>query len=65
MTPIFVCCAGCDGEGRDYREGWFYDRFFGQVQDVEDCGPCPYCDGFGSEEVEGEPITLEDLEEMA
>lgn len=63
--PIFVQCAGCNGEGRQYRSAWVYDRGCGySYPDVEDDGECPYCEGFGSEEIEGEPITLEDLENV-
>ncbi len=61
--PIFVQCAGCNGEGRVYEAVSVYDRGCGfSYPDVADAGPCPYCHGFGSEEIEAEPITLEDLD---
>jgi len=57
---ILVCCAACEGEGRqleaafDHQFGW-YDR---------DTGPCPYCYGTGQEWVAAEPLTVADLDEI-
>jgi hypothetical protein len=43
-----VACAACDGGGRD----------------VDEYGPCPYCEGTGLEEIKVEPLTLEDMEDL-
>lgn len=45
----FVCCSACDGSGI-YEDGDYGSE------------PCSYCDGYGSEQVEVEPITMEDLD---
>lgn len=46
--PIFVCCARCDGDPAIFEER-------------DGSRGCKACDGFGSEEIEGEPIEMEDL----
>lgn len=48
-----VLCDTCGSEGRIYR---------GLYEDERDCGPCPVCEGTGSEVIEVEPVELEDLE---
>jgi DnaJ-class molecular chaperone len=53
-TPIIVCCEACDGEGR-VQSSW--------PSPWETI--CAYCDGTGSEEIEGQPIDLEDAEFLA
>ena len=47
-----VLCSACGSEGRVIR------HFCG---DDHDEGPCPVCEGTGSEIVEVEPIDMEDL----
>jgi hypothetical protein len=47
-----VLCSACGSEGRIIR------HFCG---DDHDEGPCPVCEGVGSEIVEVEPIDIEDL----
>lgn len=59
---IFVTCTHCDGSGRNLERESCYDRDSGYFEDYRDLGPCEHCAGTGSEEVAGEPITLEDLE---
>jgi hypothetical protein len=51
-----VLCETCGSEGRIYR---------GLYDDERDCGECPACKGTGLEEVEVEPVTLDDLEFIA
>lgn len=64
-SPIFVRCETCGGEGRRLESYWVYEHGCGFPHpDVEDCGRCEVCDGTGEEEVEGEPITLDDLDEI-
>lgn len=56
-----VPCAGCDGEGA-IEHFWSYDPRDGSpVGSVE---VCRYCDGTGGEEIEMQPITLDDLDEL-
>lgn len=63
--PIFIECEACGGEGRKLESGWVYEHGCGfPHRDAIDVGPCPRCDGMCSEEISGEPITLEDLEMM-
>lgn len=48
-----IPCEACGSEGRVLTsDGGPYDK---------DHGPCPYCDGTGSELIEVQPITIEDL----
>jgi hypothetical protein len=62
-SRIFVACPVCLGCGRKLESFWVYESGCGfPHEDVEDVGACPNCDGFGSEEIESEEITLEDLE---
>lgn len=49
-------CETCDGEGRIIRR-----PSGGNVWDEIDCGPCPDCDGTGTELIETERVTLEDI----
>ena len=56
-SPIIVPCEACGSEGRIYHVVG-YDRATGSPQEFDE--PCPYCNGTGGEEVEGQPITLED-----
>lgn len=49
----FIRCDACGSEGRILTSDGGPDE--------RDHGPCPYCDGTGMEEVEAEPITLDDL----
>lgn len=52
-----VSCDACGSEGRILQSA------SGHANDPydRDCGPCPCCKGTGSEIIEVEPITLEDL----
>jgi hypothetical protein len=51
-TTILVLCEACGSEGR---------VFVGSYEDERDVGECPVCHGTGREEVESEPIEMEDL----
>lgn len=51
-----VCCENCGSEGRVY---------IGQYEDERDNGECPVCEGTGGEIVEVEPITEDDIENLA
>lgn len=57
----FVVCQACNGDG-----GWSYFtggycRFTGAADEAWEV--CNYCGGKCEEEIEVEPITLEDMEE--
>lgn len=54
-TTILVLCEACGSEGR---------MFVGSYEDERDIGECPVCHGTGREEVEGEPIEMEDLDRV-
>lgn len=58
LDPIDVECEVCGGLGV-IGIGTEYDWHMGPSV-IE--GPCPECGGIGREEIDGEPITLEDLE---
>lgn len=58
MSPIFIQCPSCLGEGREFQ-GHPNDP------DPRDGGPCWTCNGERVVEVETQPITMEDLDEMA
>lgn len=61
-----VECAACGGEGRILVSGWVYEHGCGVPhRDLLDDGRCDLCDGTGGEIIETEPVTLEDLEELA
>ncbi len=64
MMPdrIFVECCGCDGSGHKTERQVYFDRDCGWFEGERILGVCEYCHGFGSEEIEAEPVTLEDLE---
>ena len=49
---LIVLCEHCGSEGRLYT---------GQYDDERDNGECPVCEGTGSEVVETEPISEDDL----
>jgi hypothetical protein len=56
MDTRFINCEVCQTEGRILRtDGGPYDI---------DCGVCPACHGACEVEVETQPITLEDLEDL-
>lgn len=63
--PILVLCETCGSEGRiivrcmAYEPGCATPHHHGE----RDEGECPDCEGTGYALIEGEPITLEDLEE--
>ena len=59
---IFVLCAGCDGEGREYETAYWWSYETGPDSGEVDVGPCRYCGGTGQEAVPCEPATLEDIE---
>jgi hypothetical protein len=54
---IWVLCEYCGGEGVKYT-GHQNDPFPKYV------GPCQVCNGSGTEEVEANPITMEDLDNL-
>lgn len=60
--PLLVPCPLCNGSAVSVRAVWVYEYgcAFGHYDSEED--PCPECDGSGQTLVDGEPITLEDLE---
>lgn len=60
-APIIVLCECCGSEGRIYRRASWLDSDAGPGE-IDD-GPCEACDGTGREMIEGEPITMEDLDE--
>lgn len=51
-----ILCRTCESEGRTLM------AWPGQYNPV-DCGPCPVCEGTGSEIIEVEPIKMEDLDD--
>jgi hypothetical protein len=60
-NPIIVPCEACGTEGR-------IEHFTHYDCNGNECGwsePCPYCQGTGGEEVEGQLIELEDAEFLA
>jgi len=60
-----VPCPLCDGYAVIPRAVWVYERgcAFGHYDTEEDA--CPECEGAGRVLVEGEPITIDDLDEMS
>jgi hypothetical protein len=64
MTDLLlVPCPECNGSAVSPRAVWVYEHgcAFGHYDTEED--PCPACEGAGQTLVEGEPITMDDLEE--
>jgi len=57
----FVECSACGGDTVIEHLTRYYDEYGNQMVHSE---TCPYCSGFGVEEVEVEPITIEDLEDL-
>ncbi len=57
-----IACTNCDGEGRITRFTGEFCRETGAAIE-RDYGKCPVCNGTGMEEIEVEPITLEDLDQ--
>lgn len=61
--PIFVECSQCEGYGaivvpsRQFHSKWDTDppEYYNEEE------PCPTCGGTGKEEIQGEPITLDDI----
>jgi hypothetical protein len=60
---IIIRCRSCGSEGRIYRQG-IASRWALEPVEIDE-GQCPDCDGTGGEMIEGEPITLDDLIELA
>lgn len=52
----FVLCECCQSEGRIYRD--VRPRWGEPYED--DCGQCPVCCGAGEEEIEVEPVEMDD-----
>lgn len=57
MDPIFVPCPVCEGSAEqlvcirtDWTDGPQYDAV-----------PCAECEGTGRVEIDGEPVTLDDI----
>lgn len=65
MTFIFATCSHCSGSGVEVFRVTVYEHGCGFPHDDSDERPCPACNGEGVLETEAEPITLEDLENMA
>lgn len=61
--PLLVHCPLCNGSAVSVRAVWVYEHgcAFGHYDSEED--PCPECEGNGQALVDGQPITLEDMEE--
>lgn len=55
--PLFVACEFCQTEGRIYTAR-------GNDPDVTDHGVCPECGGECYVEVETQPISLEDMQNV-
>lgn len=55
--PRIVPCEYCGSEGRIYVG-------HGNDPHPRDDGPCPACEGTGSEIIETEPVALDDLDTM-
>lgn len=54
-SPIIVPCEACGTEGTIYS-GTSWDGDYRWAE------PCPYCDGTGDAEIDGQMIDLEDAE---
>lgn len=61
MDRIFVECSVCNGSGVEAFLVRVFEHGCGFAHDDTDERPCRQCDGNGLEEVDAEPITLEDL----
>lgn len=61
--PIFVMCQPCEGSGRHIERENYFDRDGGWFTSERDLGECQYCHGTGDQEIEGERLTIEDLEQ--
>lgn len=61
--PRLIACRACDGQGRweVYTGGW--DQQDGSPLGYEET--CEVCGGSGGEEIEPDPITMDDLDEIA
>lgn len=63
--PIFVPCPLCNGSAvmvvpsRHFHSKWDVDPPEYYNEEV----PCPECEGSGEVQTEGEPITLEELDQ--
>lgn len=61
---LLVTCPECDGSAVTTRCVWVYERGCGFPHRDTEEDPCPGCEGAGQILVEGELVTLRDLEEM-
>lgn len=61
-VPILILCESCGSEGRVYVREDYYDPLYGWQPGERDIGECTCCEGRGTVLIEGEPLTLEDLE---
>lgn len=62
--PIFIECAECNGSAVKAVRVRVFEHGCGFAHDGTDEIPCPECDGLGVVETAGEPITIEDLEQI-
>jgi hypothetical protein len=61
---LLVPCPTCRGLAVKPRAVWVYEPGCGFGHDDAEEDACPECEGNGQVLVEGEPITMQDLENM-
>jgi hypothetical protein len=65
MDTLLVPCPLCDGSAVIGRRVTVYEHGCGFPHDDTHEEQCPHCEGAGSVLIEGYPISMDDLDNMA